>query len=271
MKSIYKKYALDHGLKFSTDSNPIKSKTKCLAFLQTNREIKPVKLCGNDLPWVSSCTHLGNTVTSTKGKDIRSQDVKNKRASFINRTNEILQEFYFAHPATRSKVINIQNTHFYGSVLWDLRSVEVTKLEKSWNVSVRRTFNLPWDTHCYLIEPFSNEPHIRTILAKRFVNFISAIRNSQKRTLRNLLKVVEFDTPSVTGRNLRNILLMTNVTDIRMLKPSDVKAKYCDIPSQEKYRVDVIREIVDIKDGQLNVPGFNTEELDLILKHVCSS
>ena len=171
MKSIYKKYALDHGLKFSTDSNPIKSKTKCLAFLQTNREIKPVKLCGNDLPWVSSCTHLGNTVTSTKGKDIRSQDVKNKRASFINRTNEILQEFYFAHPATRSKVINIQNTHFYGSVLWDLRSVEVTKLEKSWNVSVRRTFNLPWDTHCYLIEPVSNVPHIRTILAKRFLNF----------------------------------------------------------------------------------------------------
>ena len=64
---------------------------------------------------------------------------------------------------------------------------------------------------------------------------------------------------------------MTNVTDIRMLKPCDIKAKYCDIPSQEKYRVDVIREIVDIKDGQLNVPGFNTEELDLILKHVCSS
>ena len=29
-------YALRHGLKFSTDSNPIKSKTKCLAFLQTN-------------------------------------------------------------------------------------------------------------------------------------------------------------------------------------------------------------------------------------------
>ena len=64
---------------------------------------------------------------------------------------------------------------------------------------------------------------------------------------------------------------MINVTDIKVLKPSDIKAKYYDIPSHEKYRVDVIREIVDIKDGQLNVPGFNTEELDLILKHVCSS
>ena len=30
--------------------------------------------------------------------DIRSQDVKIKRGQFINKTNELIQEFYFAHP-----------------------------------------------------------------------------------------------------------------------------------------------------------------------------
>ena len=107
MLSICERYALRHGLKFSTDNNPIKSKTKCLAFLQTNREIKSVKLCGNELPWVKSCMHLGNTITSIKGIDIRAQDIKNKRASYINRSNEIVQEFHFAHPATRFKVNSI--------------------------------------------------------------------------------------------------------------------------------------------------------------------
>ena len=44
------KYATDHGLQFSTDPDPRKSKTRCLSFLQKEREILPVKLCDNDLP-----------------------------------------------------------------------------------------------------------------------------------------------------------------------------------------------------------------------------
>ena len=271
MLSICERYALRHRLKFSTASNPIKSKTKCLAFLQTSRVIKPVNLCGNDLPWVNSCMHLGNTITSTRGSDIRGQDIKNKRASFINRSNEISQEFYFAHPATRFKVNCIQNSHFYGSVLWDLNSKEVGKLEKSWNVCVRKMFNLPWGTHRYLIEPVSNELHVRTILAKRFVNFISSIRHSSKNVLRDFLKYVEYDTMSVTGRNLRNISLETNINDIRMLIARDVKLKYNDIPKQEEYRVNVIKEIVDIRNGQLDLEGFDMEELDQILQYVCCS
>ena len=271
MLSICERYALRHGLKFSTDNNPIKSKTKCLAFLQTNREIKSVKLCGNELPWVKSCMHLGNTITSIKGIDIRAQDIKNKRASYINRSNEIVQEFHFAHPATRFKVNSIENSHFYGSVLWDLKSKEVVKLEKSWNVSIRKMFNLPWNTHCYLIEPVSNEPHVRTIFEKRFVNFISSVRSSQKGILKAFLKVVEYDTLSVTGRNLRDILLKTKVTDVRLLKSSDVTNKYRDIPKQEEYRVDILKEIVDIKNGQLDLQGFDTNELDQILEYVCVS
>ena len=132
-------------------------------------------------------------------------------------------------------------------------------------------FNLPWNTHCYLIEPVSNEPHLRTIFAKRFVNFISSIRNSQKGILKAFLKLVEYDTQSVTGRNLREILLKTQVDDVRLLKSSDVKTKYRDIPKQEEYRVDVIKEIVDIKNGQLDIQGFDTNELDQILEYVCVS
>ena len=132
-------------------------------------------------------------------------------------------------------------------------------------------FNLPWGTHRYLIEFVSNELHVRTILARRFVNFISSIRHSSKNVLRDFLKYVEYDTMSVTGRNLRNISLKTNINDIRMLIARDVKLKYNDIPKQEEYRVNVIKEIVDIRNGQLDLEGFDMEELDQILQYVCCS
>ena len=161
--------------------------------------------------------HLGNTLVSGRGKDIRHQDVKNKRAAFINRNNEILQEFYFSHPKTKSKLMSIYNSHFYGSVLWSLGSKEVVQLEKSWNVSVRRAYNLPWQAHCYLVEAISDEPHLRTVLARRFLSFIESVRNSKKRALTQLLKVVEYDTMSVTGKNLRNILMRTDMSEVRRI------------------------------------------------------
>ena len=68
-------------LKFSTDKDPKKSKTRCLTFLQKERVIKEVKLCDNKLPWVDSCKHLDNTIVANKEKDIRTKDIKMKKAA----------------------------------------------------------------------------------------------------------------------------------------------------------------------------------------------
>ena len=76
---------------------------------------------------------------------------------------------------------------------------------------------------------------------------------------------------SVTGRNLRHILLQTSIFHIRKLKSRDITAKYRDIPRGEEYRVNVIKEIIDIKNQQLEVAGFDDHELDEILRFVCVS
>ena len=96
MLRICESYAASHGLKFSTDPCPKKSKTKCLSFLQKERYVKPVILCENELPWVTSCKHLGNTIvnpaTAVAG-DIRSQDVMIKGAAYIDKNNDLLLSF----------------------------------------------------------------------------------------------------------------------------------------------------------------------------------
>ena len=273
MLTICEEYAASHGLRFSTDPDPKKSKTKCLAFLQKERVVRPVVLCGNELPWVNSCKHLGNTIVSTASAagDIRCQDIRNKRAAFINKNNEIIQEFHFAHPSTLAEVNKIENSHFYGSVLWNLSSKEVVKLEKSWNVSIRRMFNLPRETHCYLVEPISDQPHVRTLLARRFLTFIQAIRRSKKCAIRSLLRVIQYDTRSVTGNNLRSILRKTKVEDVKNLKSSDVTGKYRDAPASEQYRVGFIKEIIAVRNNILEMADFSAEEIDDILLHLCVS
>ena len=144
-------------------------------------------------------------------------------------------------------------------------------MEKTWNISVRRMFNLPRETHCYLIEPISGQDHAKTIMARRFLSFIQTIRSSKKQALKDLLRIVEFDTRSVTGRNLRTILLDTSVQDIRSLKSEHVTAKYRDMPINEQYRVDFIKELVDVKNNELEVQGFTYDELEDILQHLCVS
>ena len=179
--------------------------------------------------------------------DIRSQDVKIKRGQFINKTNELIQEFYFAHPRTLASVNMLQNSHFYGSVLWKQGSRHVEMLEKSWNVAIRRIFGLPRTTHRYLIEPVSDQNHVRKMMSKRFLSFIQSIRKSKKLCLKNLLNTIEYDTRSVTGHNLRTLMLQSKSNDIKNLGPEHAENDYIEVPVGEEYRIEFIKELIEVK------------------------
>ena len=58
----------------------------------------------------------GNTFVNTEAAgagNIRSSDIKKKRACYIDRNNDLIQEFHFAHPRTINEINKIQNSHFY--------------------------------------------------------------------------------------------------------------------------------------------------------------
>ena len=69
------------------------------------------------------------------------KDMSIKRARYIDRNNELQQEFFFAHPETKVKVNRIYNTHFTGSPLWDLFSRESEMIENTYNVSIRAMYS----------------------------------------------------------------------------------------------------------------------------------
>ena len=62
MMKTFEEYAKSHNLKFSTNVDPVKSKTKCLAFLKHERPLKKIMLDGNELPWWDNGKHVGNNI-----------------------------------------------------------------------------------------------------------------------------------------------------------------------------------------------------------------
>ena len=124
-----------------------KSKTKCIVFSnkeKQTRNLSPIVLYGNNLPWVQTVMHLGCTLQSNNSM---SKDTMNKRGIFIGKVNSLLQELHFASPEILMKIINTNACSFYGSPLWNYQSKEFDKIMKSWNVTIRNIFRLDNRTH----------------------------------------------------------------------------------------------------------------------------
>ena len=205
MLNVCEKFAYDHGLKFSTDPNPTKCKTKCIAFTRKQFVPSEVTLCGNTLPWVNEFKHLG--VNLTNDRNISDHDVSVKRAQFIAKSVEIEQEFWYASGNTKLRLNQIYNSHFTGSPLWDLSSSKVLSLESSYNLSIKNMFQLPIATHRNLIVPITQQHHLRTILMLRLWGFLKQVRNSKKKFPKMMLNLIISDVRSKTGGNLRKIFV----------------------------------------------------------------
>ena len=66
MMSIIEDFCNEHGLTFSTNKNPQKSKTKCIAWLNDKRSLPDIELNGSKIPWVNKINHFGNVITNGK-------------------------------------------------------------------------------------------------------------------------------------------------------------------------------------------------------------
>ena len=133
-------------------------------------------------------------------------------------------------------------------------------------------YNLPRETHCYFVEPITEKSHLKAILVRRFLNFVNKIENSEKIALKNVLNTVKNNTLSVTGKNLRNIMLLTEKVKISDLTPEDADSiKYREVPEKELWRIGFLKELIELKDGDLQVNGFSYEEFDDFVKFVCTT
>ena len=246
MLKTCEEFALTHNLKFSTDVNPIKCKTKTLAFLKKVRPLPNLILCGNELPWTDKFKHLGMNLENKIDGCEHDMDVK--AAQYVGRNIDLNQEFSFAHPATKIKVNQIYNSHFYGSQLWNLFGQGALRMESTYNKSIKVMLDLPHATHRNLIEPLTGNKHVKLILIRRYLGFMDKIINSDKAALKMLLTEAKKDVRSITGSNFRNIMLLlgkTSVDDITMSDSSSLS--YHELELREKWKISPIRKLLKLR------------------------
>ena len=176
MVPICEWFAKQMRLRFSTNTNPEKSKTKCIVFSKLKNlknDLAPIILNEDPLPWVNRVKHLGNFLQSDNSMR---DDCLAKRGSFIGKVNSLLQEFSFVESEVMVKLLVIYVTAFYGSNLWNLYSTEVTRIFSSWNVTIRNIFSVPRTTHRYFIEVLSNSSHPKNMMCSRMVKFWECLK-----------------------------------------------------------------------------------------------
>jgi hypothetical protein len=145
-------------------------------------------------------------------------------------------------------------------------------IESSYNRSVKVMFDLPYATHRSLIEPLTESSHVKHILIKRFLGFLVKIRKSPKKALNMLLSKTMKDARSVTGRNLRNIMLPVGKSKVEDVCFQDhAKLSYFTLDRENMWRIPMIQEIVNLKQGDLEVEDFDSDELNEMLDHLCTS
>ena len=264
------KFARKKNLKFSTNPDPVKSKTKCIVFSKNSRDrlnIAPVLLNGDPLPWVPQVKHLGNVLQSDNSMKV---DCSLKRGRFIGKVNSLLQEFHFVNPSVAVKLLNIYTTSFYGSGLWDLMSSETDRLYKSWNVTIRHALGVPNTTHRYLIEPLSGCLHPKVMLSSRLVKLRDTMASSNKLSVKLLVNLVKDDWRTVMGRNLGNIQRELGTNQVN---PSTVKKlmNYFEMPAEQSWRAPCLRELMDVKFGTGTIENFSTDEINYMINFLCSS
>ena len=132
-------------------------------------------------------------------------------------------------------------------------------------------FQLDCKSHRYLIEPISGMPHIRQALMKRFLGFTDKLSASRKGVLKRAYKMFKADSRSTTGSNLRNIMLECNAVPSTPLCMEVEKLQFKPVPPGDKWRIDFISDLISIRDSRDTDVGIDRDELNIILKHLCTT
>ena len=182
-------------------------------------------------------------------------------------------------PECQLRLFRIYNTHFTGSCLWDFSGQMTNKLWNSYNVNLRIIFDLPYDTHSFIIEELSGGKHAKQMMYSRYVKFMNSIAKNKRQCLKSLQNLIKNDIKSVTGSNLRKILLDTGnlITPGLTSKVILENYKVYKIPEGEEWRVPLIESLLEVKAGNWAIEfdeeedNFNGDAVTLMLDRACSN
>ena len=274
MIRICEEFGQKNNLKFSTDPNPAKSKTKCLYMCGPRMRDPvypfPLQLYGQNLPWVTHATHLGHELHQDGSMDM---DIKMKRANFIRNSMDIRNMFNFALPEQILNAVKVYSAYFYGAMTWDLYGDMVGQVYRSRNTCVKLVWDLPRATHNYFVEHLLAKDFcsVRKMLLTQYVGFIQRLRKSVSQEVRILSEIVGSDVRSVTGKNCLKLMEEFSLDPWKNSPGQFAKVyKFYDIPDQDRWRLPLLGSLMKSK-CEMAACGEDLKTVTELIESLCYS
>ena len=243
MLNVCEDFASRYNIFFSTDPNPTKSKSKCIFMMGRATNLAkpvPLTLCGQDLPWVESATHLGHELHQSGTME---HDAKVARARFIEQSVEVRQTFFFASPAEVIRALQVYCSSHYGAMLWDLQGDGAVQYCNSWTTAIKLAWNCPRATRSYLVQEVLScgSTSAKTDILVRYGKFFQGLRISPCREVAILANLVARDIRSSTGSNVRLLWESSDrnpwCSGSASLRTGVSKSEIVDVPEADRWRV----------------------------------
>ena len=251
MLGVCEDYANRYNILFSTHENPILSKTKCILMVGDKRNLAkpaPLVLCGRDLPWVESASHLGHMLHHSGTMD---HDAAIARAKFIDQSVETRQAFNFASPVEILRALQVYCSSHYGSMLWNLQGESALQYFRSWTTAVKLAWGCPRGTRTYLVQQVlaCGSTSAELDIMARYCKFFQGLRNSPSTEVAVLANIVARDKRTCTGKNV-SLVMEKSGCDIWSDSPGKVKSTLhasgeVEVDRQDKWRVNYLRTLLE--------------------------
>ena len=114
--------------------------------------------------------------------------------------------------------------------------------------------------------------HPKTMLTSRFVKFVDSLASSHKSSIRFLVNMVKDDNRKLTGKTLSRICADTNLVR-SSLSPSSVKKsmEYFCVPAGQDWRVDMVLELLNLREGSLEIDDLESDEVTTLINYLCTT
>ncbi len=144
--------------------------------------------------------------------------------------------------------------------MWDIYDNDSKRLYITWNIAVHRLYELPRTAHTRFLTHIAGVPHANLNLKCRFAKLIYKAINSQNERSAFLAKLCMYNTMSITGSNVSNMLCefninMSDIINGRASNLMKIAYKGFNVLPDEQWKCDMILEMTDFMYGFSNC-GF---------------
>ena len=131
----------------------------------------------------------------------------------------------------------------------------------------------------FLLEELTGGRHARTMIYKRFISFLSSVATNRRRALSSLLDNVKSSCLSLTGANLRQVLLDTEICVEPGVTNGTVLNNFrlYKTPENQEWRHGLLKSLLAICDEQWSLEfdeeteQFASKEINDLIVNVCEN